>query len=131
MDQWSTEYLQSWADDFKNEPDAKNSLLFLEDVLSELKRLPNSESSNTTTESPGAVALPIIRCIQSQKDPEMALEDLQAIIFEAVISSSLSANDLAEVMRSLLENLTSPLSKSLKHQLASNTRERWNGMSRL
>lgn len=128
MDAWTTKYLQSWADDFGDEPNVKQSLQFLDNVMSKLKELSDSKSTKTTTASPGAVASSIITCIKSQQNPEVALADLQAVIFEAVISSSLSAIDLAAVTRSLVDNLPGPLSKKFKLQLASNTRERWNGM---
>lgn len=129
MDAWTTKYLQSWADDFGNEPNAKQSLQFLDDVMSELKEISDSKSAKTTTTSPGVVASSIITCIMSQQNAEVGLEDLQAVIFEAAISSSLSASDLAGVTRSLVDNLPDPLSKKFEIQLASNTRERWNGMS--
>lgn len=128
MDAWTTKYLQSWADDFGDEPNFKQSLQFLDDVMSKLKELSDSKSTKTTTASPGAVASSIITYIKSQQNPEVALEDLQAVIFEAVISSSLSTIDLAAVTRSLVDNLPGPLSKKFELQLASNTRERWNGM---
>ncbi|KAJ5481450.1 hypothetical protein N7475_000262 [Penicillium sp. IBT 31633x] len=127
MDAWTTKYLQSWADDFGDEPNFKQSLQFLDDVMSKLKELSDSKSTKTTTASPGAVASSIITYIKSQQNPEVALEDLQAVIFEAVISSSLSTIDLAAVTRSLVDNLPGPLSKKFELQLASNTRERWNG----
>ncbi|KAK5805748.1 hypothetical protein VI817_000006 [Penicillium citrinum] len=127
MDAWSTKYLQNWAHDFKEEPNNKQTLKYLEKVMSELKNLSDSKSTNKTTTSPSAVALSILNCIKSQQNPEIALEDLQALVFEAAIESPLSAMDLAEFMQSLLDNLSGPLGKKFKLQLASNTRERWNG----
>ena len=129
MDAWTAKYLQSWVDDFGTEPDTKQSLQFLDEVTSELKGLPESKSTSTSTTSPAAVASAIIKILESKQNPEGALEDLLAVIFEAALSSPLSSTDLAEIIHSLVDNLPGPLSRKLELQLASNTRERWNGMS--
>lgn len=130
MDAWITQYLQSWADDFSHEPNAKQSLQFLTDVMSELKELSKSKSTKTITTN--GVSRSILALIKSQQNPEEAIIDLQALIFEVAVSSSpLSIIDLAEVTGSLIDNLPDPLSKMFELQLASNTRERWNGVSYL
>ena len=129
MDEWNIIYLRSWQADFGDEPDAQPSLRFLEDVLLELKGLSHTESAKTTDSSPETVASSIIATIKSQKDPDAALEDFQAVLFGAAISSLLDPSDLAKVTRLLINCLPAPFNKKLEHQISSNARERWNGMS--
>ncbi|KAE8395087.1 hypothetical protein BDV23DRAFT_179074 [Aspergillus alliaceus] len=127
MDKWTTDYLQSWQADFGNEPDAPHSLQFLEDLLSELKGLAHTQSAETTDSSSETVALSIIEAIKSRKNPEGALIDFQAVLFEAAISSPLDPSDLTEVTRLLVNCLPSPFREELKYQTCVNIRERWNG----
>lgn len=86
MDEWTMNYLQSWQADFGDEPDAQYFLRFLEDPLSELKGLAHTKSAETPDSSPETVASSIIATIKSQNNPDVALEDFQAVLFEAAMS---------------------------------------------
>lgn len=128
MDEWTTTYLQIWQSDFGNEPDAEPCFRFLETVLSELQRL-SQEGPTNADPIHEKVSNSIIASITSLPDPDPGLEYVQDVLFDAAISSPSEPSSLANVTRQLIDNLPAPSNEKLEKEIASNTRERWNGMS--
>lgn len=128
MDDWAKNYLRTWQSDFADEPDAELYFRFLENVLSDLQRLPQEGPTNADAIY-DKVSNSIIAAITSLPHPDLELEYVQDVLFDAAISSPAGTSALANVTRLLIDNLPTPSKEKLEKGIASNTRERWNGMS--
>ncbi|RAL11502.1 uncharacterized protein BO97DRAFT_454024 [Aspergillus homomorphus CBS 101889] len=126
MDAWATGYLRTWQSDFADEPDAEIAFHFIESVLYELRRLSQEGPANREAIHE-TVSNSIIAAMTSLPDPEIGVEDIQGVLFEAAISSPSDPFSLANITRQLIDNLPAPWNEELEKGIAFNTRERWNG----
>ncbi|KAL4882288.1 hypothetical protein BJY04DRAFT_187631 [Aspergillus karnatakaensis] len=128
MDEWITAYLENWQYEFSSWPDASDCLALLKTIFAEIKRLPRESSFSADDLSIyDDISNSIISSITTLPDPDVGLDYIQDVLFDAATSSPLSSDptSLTLLTQQLIANLPDPLDEKLQTGLTYDIRARW------
>lgn len=120
MDLWISAYLSEWYEDFSDELDVEHALQFNKTLLERLQELYNGQADTQST------ALSMITATKEQNDGSGSLEYVEAILFEAAVSSPLKPHQLAHLVVSLCSRLQDE-GDGFSNSLAKHANESLNG----